>query len=101
MHFPLWNHEQHKQYHIRQLCRDVKGCNIPLEMNLLGAEQGRHYPSRRFWEIASEEGCSVILGCDCHDPAALRNRQSEQDAMATITELGLNLVHEIEFLPIG
>lgn len=87
-------------HHIRQLCRDAKSCNIPLEMNLLGAEKGRHYPTQRFWEIAAEEGCSVILGCDTHDPAALRKRQAEFNAMEVITELGLHLMEEIELFPV-
>ena len=82
---------------IRLLCREAKNCNLPLEWNLLGFEKGKHYPNRRFWEIAAEEGCSVILGCDTHDPAAFGNRESEVQAMKSIQELGLDLVDRIDF----
>ena len=81
---------------VRQLCREAKSCDIPLEMNLLGAERGKHYPNRKFWEIAAEEGCSVILGCDTHDPEALRYRVSEQKALELIDELGMRQIRELQ-----
>lgn len=86
--------------HMRGLCKDAKSCGMPLELNLLGLEAGKHYPNRRFWEIAAEEGCSVIFGCDTHDPAALLDRGSEEKAMELINELGLMLVERLELRPI-
>lgn len=82
--------------HIRQLCREAKDCGIPLEINLLGIEANKHYPNRRFWEIAAEEGCHVILGCDTHNPAALLDHASEEKALTLIGELGLVLIPELE-----
>ena len=86
--------------YMRELCREAKGCGIPLEMNLLGAEKGRHYPFLRFWEIAAEEGCDVILGCDTHDPAALSDRSSEDQALALVERLGLSRIEELSLRPI-
>lgn len=86
--------------HIRRLCQEAKNCGIPLEWNLLGYEKRKHYPNRRFWEIGAEENCTVILGCDTHDPAALIHRESELRAREMIQELGLKLIEKIEFLPV-
>ena len=85
---------------IRSLCREAKNCGLPLEINLLGIEAGKHYPNRRFWEIAAEEGNPVILGCDTHDPKALLSRASEEKAMELISELGLELVPELTLRPV-
>ena len=54
--------------HIRKLCQAAKANQIPLEINLLGIRDRRHYPNENFWKIAGEEGCQVILGADAHTP---------------------------------
>lgn len=86
--------------HIRGLCRDAVSCSMPLELNLLGIEKGKHYPDIRFWRIAAEENCSVILGCDTHDPESLKNQASEVRARAMIDELGLKLLERAELRPV-
>lgn len=80
---------------IRRLCRAAKACGIPLEINLLGAAQGRHYPNRRFWELAAEEGCQVVLGCDAHRPEALLDAAQERRARALAADLGLELLEDV------
>lgn len=87
--------------YMRELCREAKGCGVPLEINLLGVEDNRHYPRRLFWEIAAEEGCPVILGCDAHRPAALAVTEPEEKALALVKELGLTLLDRVELRPIG
>ena len=77
---------------MRQLCREAKGCGIPLELNLLGSWSGRQYPARRFWELAAEEGCDVILGCDAHAPEHLLKLETEQTLRAMASELDLHLL---------
>ncbi len=54
--------------HIRALCREAKGCAVPLEFNLLGFGTGRNYPRPAFWEEAAAVGCKVIIGWDAHSP---------------------------------
>ena len=85
---------------IRGLCREANACGIPLEVNLLGIEKEKHYPNIRFWRIAAEENCKVILGCDTHDPASLRSRKPEETAMAMIAELGLHRLDRVELRPV-
>lgn len=51
-----------------RLCQRAKGLDIPLEINILGLREGRNYPCDRFWPLAAEAGCRVILGSDAHTP---------------------------------
>jgi len=81
--------------HMRRLCQAAKSCHIPLELNLLGLRCGRHYPHPLFWEIAAEEGCSVILGNDAHDPEHLLRKESEAAALELINSLGLKFLHTV------
>ncbi len=77
---------------MRTLCRKARDTRTPLEINLLGLREGRHYPSEFFWRIAAEEGNSVILGCDAHRPQELIAGESEQRARALADRLGLTLL---------
>ncbi|MBQ8683615.1 MAG: histidinol-phosphatase [Clostridia bacterium] len=81
--------------YMRQLCREAKACGIPLEINLLGVRDNRHYPTRRFWEIAAEEGCPVVLGYDAHEPEAFANTKQVAAAKALVGELGLALLETV------
>lgn len=85
---------------IGRLCRTARECDVPLEMNLLGIREGRHYPSRRFWEVAATEGNPVILGVDAHQPETLQNQNAEQTARKLAEELGLHLLERVTLRPI-
>ena len=90
----------YRQY-MGEVCRTAKSCGMPLEINLLGISEGKHYPNWHFWEIAAEEGCSVILGRDAHDPAAFFGKEAEDLALRKVKELGLQLLETVELRPIG
>lgn len=81
--------------HMRRLCKAAKSCRIPLEINLLGLQENRHYPNRRFWQIAAEEGCQAILGCDAHCPAHTVQPDTEHTALELVNELGLELLQTV------
>lgn len=81
---------------MRQLCREAKSCGLPLEINLLGLAEGRHYPDRDFWRIAGEEGCKAIIGCDAHTPAALLDVTAEEMAMDMAEAFGLEVLPTVE-----
>lgn len=81
---------------LRQVVREAKSCAMPLEINLLGLAEGRHYPARDFWEMAAQEDCPVILGCDAHSPAALLDTHAERKALALAKELGLRVQETVE-----
>lgn len=78
-----------------RLCREAKGCGLPLEWNLLGMQTGRNYPNIRFWELAAQEGCDCILGRDAHDPRALLDSDTEAQALKCIHALGLKLLDTV------
>ena len=77
---------------VRELCAEAKGCGLPLEINLLGLGSGRHYPNRYFWEMAAQEGCDVILGCDAHAPQGLNVPEVEKRALELVKEYDLHLL---------
>ncbi len=87
--------------YMRLLCREAKNCGLPLELNLLGMRQGRNYPDERFWALAGEEGCQVILGCDAHNPDDLRCRETEKQARELAHACGLNIVDTVPLHGIG
>lgn len=77
------------QKHIRRLCREANACGLPLEINLLGLGEDRHYPNPLFWQIAAEEGCTAVLGCDAHKPEALLDLEAEQRARNLAARAGI------------
>ena len=83
------------EHEIRKLCRAAKRMDTPLEINLLGIQAGRHYPSERFWQIAAEEGNTAILGRDAHKPEQLLDRAGEEKALCFAARLGIPLIQTI------
>lgn len=80
------------QKHMGRICKESAACNIPLEMNLLGMDGQRHYPSALFWSLAAQEGCPVVLGSDAHRPEDVIRTEAEEKAMALVNELSLKLI---------
>ena len=80
---------------MRRLCRAADAAGTPLELNLLGIREERHYPNEAFWRIAAEEGCTVILGCDAHRPEDLLDTAAEQKALQMVSRFGLKLTESV------
>ena len=70
----------------------AKKCSVPLEINFLGIEDGRHYPCDRFWKIAGECGNDVIFGCDAHSAENVANAAAEKSAAALAEKYKLNVI---------
>ena len=83
---------------MRRICRTARECGMPLEINLLGLYLQRQYPNPRFWEIAAEEGCKVVLGVDAHQPEALLDAQTEGKAREMVKTYGLELLETVELV---
>ncbi len=77
---------------ITRLCLASRELDIPLEINLLGIRNKRHYPSNRFWQIAGEVGAPVTLGVDAHSPEALLNKEQLAAAEEIIAKYKLNYI---------
>jgi histidinol-phosphatase (PHP family) len=84
--------EETLQYEYRRLCQYAKAHNIPLELNLLGIREKRHYPSATFFKIAAEVGNDILIGIDAHSPDALGRKDCYNEAMALVKSLNLRLI---------
>ena len=71
-----------------RLCEAAKRLSVPLEVNMLGAKSKRHYPSERFFKIASEVGNDLIVGCDAHTPVFLSDTASQNELIAFAKRFG-------------
>ena len=80
---------------MRRLCRAAKETDTPLEINLLGLREGRHYPNERFWRIAGEEGNAVILGFDAHEPEQLLDPAYEREALRLAHRCGIEPIEKL------
>lgn len=91
-----------KEYeaHVRALCRRVKELDVPLEFNLLGLSEGKHYPDPVFWRIAGEEQPKVILGCDAHSPEFTWNPLLIAEALRQLSGWGLTPLDTLSLRPI-
>lgn len=81
--------------HMRELCRAAKEAALPLEINLLGIHNKRHYPNEAFWALAAEEACPVILGMDAHAPGQILQTEPEEQALQLVSRFGLNLLDTV------
>ena len=85
---------------MHRLCVEAKAHDVPLEINLLGIRDGRHYPEPKFWQIASEVGCKCILGSDAHRAVDVCDPECEDYAMTMVRSLKLDLQQKMELRPI-
>ena len=74
------------------ICELAKELDIPLEINLNGIWDHRHYPSNRFFAIAKEVGNTFILGRDAHTPEAFADMDTLQKAEDFIKKLGISVI---------
>ena len=81
-----------------KVCEACNEMKIPVEFNLLGYYEGRHYPCDDFWKIAASCGCKAIIGFDAHNPARLLDNDLYAKARNYLTSLGMEIVDEIKFL---
>ena len=81
---------------MERLCVAAKEHNMPLEYNLLGAGEHRHYPKDSFLSIAKSIKNDIIIGCDAHSPAVLCDTELQIKARSDLDDLGLNVIENIE-----
>jgi histidinol phosphatase-like PHP family hydrolase len=55
----------------------------------------------RFWALAAEEGCQVILGWDAHAPEQLCKPDAEKTLRRAVQQLGLELIDTVTFRSIA
>lgn len=77
-----------------RLCEAAKRLHIPLEINLLGLRTNRHYPNRRFFEIAASVGNDIVIGADAHEPIHVCDVETQKKALQMIRDLNLKLIEK-------
>ncbi|MCD8119798.1 MAG: histidinol-phosphatase [Lachnospiraceae bacterium] len=74
-----------------RLCEALYDLHIPLEINLLGLMQHRHYPTERFWQIPGRIGNRVVLGVDAHKASQICAQDAYDRAMRMAGKFGLKV----------
>lgn len=74
-----------------RLCEALYDLRIPLEINLQGLLQHRHYPAERFWQIAGRIGNRVVLGVDAHNPSQICEQGVYERAMRMAEKYALKI----------
>lgn len=81
-----------------RLCSYLSERDFPVEINLLGVRDGRHYTSERFLKIAADCGAKAIIGCDAHFPEALSDTAPMKKCRELAEKIGLPVVDFLEGL---
>ena len=75
-----------------RLCKFAKENGYPLELNLLGIRENRHYPGEEFFKIAGQVGCDVVIGYDAHSPQSFDDKNQLEKADKLIKKYNLNVI---------
>ena len=78
-----------------KLCNTALEYDLPLEFNLLGFEDKRAYPYKPFWELVSQVGNKVILGCDAHAVDRVAKKAVYESGLKYLVELGIEPIEKI------
>ncbi|MBQ3668475.1 MAG: histidinol-phosphatase [Clostridia bacterium] len=77
------------QTEMLKLCQCAKRYKVPLEINLLGMRDHRHYPNPAFWEVAGQTGNVVVCGSDAHSADVVWDGESFFRAMDMVRKYRL------------
>ena len=83
-----------------RLCEYLKSIDSPVEINMLGLIDGRHYPSKQFFDIAKRVGNKAIIGCDAHQPERLSNMEYVKRCEEWAHGMGIELIETLPGLDI-
>ena len=81
-----------------RLVRAAKEMHIPLEINLYGMRDGRHYPSEEFWRVAGRVGVKATLGFDSHHPKHVADQGEIIKGLRLADRFGIEVVDEIRLI---
>lgn len=81
--------------HMSHLCQYIKEKNIPMEINILGLHDKRHYPCDKFLKIAGKTGNAVVIGMDAHAPEQLLRLDSVKQAERLCEKYNLKITEPV------
>ena len=83
---------------MRRIILEAKRLSLPLEVNMHGMRDGRHYPNPIFWEEVSRLGATAYFGMDCHAVAHVADRVEIEQAHRFADRYSLNVVDELRLI---
>ena len=86
--------------HMSRLIECAKETDTPLEINLLGIRDHRHYPNEPFFRLCGEIGAPVCMGCDAHSADVAVDSASFETAMELCGRYGLAFVPSPALRPV-
>ena len=84
---------------ISEMDRLVEGIvkeDLPLEMNILGLREGRHYPREDFLALVSKHGGKMIVGCDAHRPQDVYDEPTVKRALELLEKYGIERTEQVD-----
>lgn len=85
--------------HMTRLCQAAKDHGTPLEINLLGLREKRHYPNEILFEIAGKIGCPMVIGSDAHRPEHVVDTVTEHTARELVKKHKVLLLEHVPIHP--
>ncbi len=70
--------------------------DIPLEFNLLGFRENRHYPYSVFWEEVGKSDCKTVIGWDAHSPQFAGDNEIYKKALTELKKYGITPIEKIK-----
>lgn len=86
------------EWEMTRLLEGLKEMNIPVEINMGGMGEGKHYPDDKFWSLVSKIGNDVIIGADAHSVAMLTDVDTYDRCKEIAERFELNLVDDIKLV---
>ncbi len=81
--------------HMLRLLQELKKRNIPVEINMAGYCDGRHYPGDHFLDLALKNGNTFIMGVDAHAPEELLDFESYNTLVAKVENHGGIVINKL------
>ncbi|MCQ2413376.1 MAG: histidinol-phosphatase [Clostridia bacterium] len=88
--------EKFYEKEVRRLLAATEKYRMPVEVNMFGILDGRHYPNPAFWRIASEYRLNVLLGRDAHAVSRVDPTSEYPNAYAFVKKCGLKLTDTVD-----
>ena len=88
-------------YYREQSARLIKASNeygVPLEINLYGMRDGRHYPNEEFWRVAGRLGARATLGFDSHHEKHVADQNEIIRGLRLADKFGIEVLDEVKLI---
>ena len=81
-----------------RLIRAANEYGVPLEINLYGMRDGRHYPNEEFWRVAGRIGTRATLGFDSHHERHVADGNEIIRGLRLADKFGIEVVDEVKLV---